>query len=278
MRKTILALTATAIFSSTVMAEGISTGAKGLTYNDVFGANLSSALFEQGFDLPLKHSKGSIENLDRVASGEADLGFTQADALMGWKTKNPNLQNNVEILGSLGKECAFMAVKKGGRIDSEDDLGQEGVKIATGSVDAGSSASWSYMTQLEESYQKASVFNRGGMRALAGVSTGKYDGFMWVTAEGNMDNRYLKTVLADASGLELLPLDDHNMNDKLPNGESVYTFKKVTVQEGFLSNTTVTAPCTDVLVVGNVDTDEELLDSVASILLTNKARIMNASN
>ncbi|MCV6605090.1 MAG: hypothetical protein OIF34_07275, partial [Porticoccaceae bacterium] len=111
---------------------GIATGKKGLTYHDIFGTNIASILREQGMKLPVLKTSGSLDNLDRVASGSASIGFTQADALMYWRGKNSAQQNSIEILGALGKECAFVAVPRNGKVSEEDDLGQKGIKIAVG--------------------------------------------------------------------------------------------------------------------------------------------------
>ncbi len=275
-KRLLAAMTATALLSSApAFANGIATGKKGLTYHDVFGNNISSILREHGIKLPVLQTRGSIDNLNRVAAGEAEIGFTQADALMYWRSKNTGLQNNIEILGTLGKECAFVAVPEKGPISEEDDLGNKGIRIAVGPVTSGSAASWKYMTQLESDYSTASVFNKGGIRALAGLTTGRYDAFMWVTAEGNMENKYLKTVMKKGSGLKLISLDDYDLNDKLPSGEPVYEFRDVKVAKGFFSDEKIEAPCTDVLVVGNPEADEDTLEAVAEALLTNKNRIMN---
>ena len=58
----------------------ITTGQQGLTYNAVYGVNLASAMSEYGYSSTVIPSKGSLDNLDKVASGTAQIGFTQADA------------------------------------------------------------------------------------------------------------------------------------------------------------------------------------------------------
>jgi hypothetical protein len=253
----------------------ISTGRAGLSYHDLFGGNLASAMREQGVKLSVLESEGSIQNLDRVAAGEAQLGLTQADAFMSWRKQNPDSANDIEVLGTLDKECAFLAVKEGGPISDEDDLDKSGVKIAVGNIGSGSAATWSYLTQLEPDYAKASVFHKGGVRALSGVVTGRYDAFLWVTFRSNVNNDYMKTVMGKDSGLKLVPLNDYSLNDKLPTGDAVYAFDEVDVESGWFAST-VEAPCTDILVVGHLDASEKLLDSVAHILLTNKQRILSA--
>jgi hypothetical protein len=49
----------------------ITTGQQGLTYNAVYGVNLASAMSEYGYSSTVIPSKGSLDNLDKVASGTA---------------------------------------------------------------------------------------------------------------------------------------------------------------------------------------------------------------
>lgn len=55
----------------------ITTGQQGLTYNAVYGVNLASVLSEYGYSSTVIPSKGSLDNLDKVASGTAQIGFTR---------------------------------------------------------------------------------------------------------------------------------------------------------------------------------------------------------
>lgn len=249
----------------------ISTGEKGLTYDGVFGSNLASALGEYGYKSELLRSKGSMENNDRVASGEAVLGFTQADAHALWLKQNPNDVSNVEILGVIGSECVFVATSVDGAVGSEDDI-KEGTKVAIGSPDSGSNASWSFITTLEPDYSKATVYNKGGIRALAALTTNQYDAFVFVTSDSNKQNKYFTAINSKNSRLQLIDFDDYDLNDNLPNGNPVYTFKKVEYNSDFFASS-VKVPCTDILVIANADANTELLDDVANLIMTNKQRI-----
>ncbi|SBK11388.1 Uncharacterised protein [Klebsiella variicola] len=51
----------------------ITTGQQGLTYNAVYGVNLASALSEYGYSSTVIPSKGSLDNLDKVASGTVSI-------------------------------------------------------------------------------------------------------------------------------------------------------------------------------------------------------------
>lgn len=61
----------------------ITTGQQGLTYNAVYGVNLASALSEYGYSSTVIPSKGSLDNLDKVASGGGVLANQNKKRLTG---------------------------------------------------------------------------------------------------------------------------------------------------------------------------------------------------
>ncbi|MFP5300078.1 TAXI family TRAP transporter solute-binding subunit [Cobetia sp. SIMBA_158] len=271
MKKSVLALTASLAFAAgSVSAQEviITTGKSGGGYHGVFGTNLARVLKEQGHDASVVTSLGSIQNLDRVNSGEAHIGFTQGDAFAAWSKKHPN--SNVEEIGSLGEECVFVATREDG-IDDEDDIG-EGTKIAVGEKGTGSAVSWDYLRTLEDDYAEASTFYQGGIRSLAKVASGQFDAFLWVTAPGNLNHSYLEAVNAN-DDLRVISLNDYSLNEKLPSGETVYEFHDVVVREGRFSDTEVETPCTSVLAVANTEMGAEALESAAAAIMMNANRI-----
>lgn len=275
MRKLLIGVLA--LFSSMAMAGEdvvITTGQQGLTYNSVYGVNLASALNEFGNRSQVVPSKGSLDNLDKVAAGQAQLGFTQADAFQFWRSKHPNEAQNVDIVGQLAKECVWVAVKKDGKITKASDL-SNGAKIAVGDPDSGSYASWQYLQQLVKEYAKAETYAKGGIRSLAKVATGEYDAFLWVSAAGK-PNKFLDAVNQDSSGLELIDMSTWSVNDKLPNGQTVYTKETAQVNNNFFGGK-VDVPCTTTLVVANNNGSDELLEAVSTILLKNQTRILGTA-
>lgn len=252
----------------------IATGQKGLTYNAVYGANLAGALGEFGNDTNIIPTKGSLENLDKVAAGEAQLGFTQADAYQFWRNTHGNEAQKVDIVGELPKECIFVAVKDSGRINSEGDI-KAGVKIAVGEPTSGSYASWQYLQMLEPNYAKAETYAKGGLRSLSKVATGEYDAFLWVAAAGKT-NKFLDAVTQKGSGLKVIDMNGWHVNDRLPNGQAVYEKESVPVEAGMIFDTSAKVPCTKTLVVANTDAGDDLLETVSGILLKNQSRIVSS--
>lgn len=278
MKKTILALTAALAFSGFALAEDgqlvtLTTGKKDGTYHNVFGANFAAALREFGYKTTLTPSKGSLDNLDRVAANEAQIGFVQADAFMLWHSKHQNEAAHVGTIGKLQKECAYLVVKDGGKIDDEDDI-KAGVKLAIGKPDSGTYATWQYMRQLEKDYAAATTTADDSNLVFNSIKTGDIDGFLIVNAQ-NKTNARLTAAAADGSGLKIIGLDDYSLDGKLPTGERVYSLEKSAYSQGWGNN--VKTSCMDTLVIGNIDeANEQLVDDAAGIVMTNLNRIISA--
>lgn len=252
----------------------ITTGQQGLTYNAVYGVNLASALGEYGYSTTVIPSKGSLDNLDKVASGAAQIGFTQADAYQFWRSRHSNEAQKVDIIGELADECVFVAVKKGSAISDESDI-KAGVKIAVGEPASGSYASWQYLQSLEKDYAKAETYAKGGVRALAKVTTGEYDAFLWVSAP-DRSNKFLDAVNQKDSGLTVIDMNGWHVDDKLPNGKPVYELKKAVTESGWISDSKVKVPCTKTLVVANTDAGDDMLETASTVLLKNISRVLGS--
>ncbi|BBE78723.1 TAXI family TRAP transporter solute-binding subunit [Phytobacter diazotrophicus] len=277
MKKSFTAIAAVLLFSSfgaTAADITITTGQQGLTYNAVYGVNLASALSEYGYKSTVVPSKGSLDNLDKVASGEAQIGFTQADAFQFWRSRHGNEAQKVDIIGELGDECVFVAVKDGGKVGSESDL-KEGIKIAVGEPASGSYASWQYLQSLEKDYAKVETYAKGGVRSLAKVTTGEYDAFLWVSAP-DRTNKFLESVNQKGSGLTMISMNGWSVDDKLPNGKAVYELKKAVTESGWLSDSKVKVPCTKTLVVANTDAGDDMLETASTVLLKNLSRVLGS--
>lgn len=275
MKKSLTAIAAAFLclsFSATAQDVVITTGQQGLTYNAVYGVNIASAMSEYGYSSTVITSKGSLDNLDKVAAGEAQIGFAQADAYQYWRQRHGNEAQHVDIIGELADECVFVAVKAGGKIDDESDL-KAGMKIAVGEPTSGSYASWQYLQSLEKDYAKVETYAKGSVRSLAKVTTGEYDAFLWVSAP-DRSNKFLEAVNQKDSGLTVINMNGWHVDDKLPNGKPVYELKKATTETGWLSDSKVKVPCTKTLVVANVDAGDEMLETASTVLLKNLSRVL----
>lgn len=251
----------------------LTTGMVGGSYHDVLGVNLRNVMREQGVNMTVVPSRGSAENLERIFNGEAQVGFTQADALARWLRSNPTA--DIEILGSLGQECVFMATSDDNNLDRISRITDSGHRVAVGERGTGSALSWDYIRTLNDDYAQVQTFYQGGMRALAQVKTGQLDAFVWVTSPHNRDHRFFEAVNQDNSGLRFVNFNDRELRGELPNGETVYQTTDITIRSSTLGfgGVSVQAPCTGLMVVADYNLDSHILEELAYSIMMNGSRI-----
>jgi len=261
------------LVTTAVAAEPIiTTGGKSGTYIKV-GHNLKSLLGTG----TVVTSKGSVENLDRLAKGEAQIGLVQMDAYAWYASKHPEVATELEIMGSLYEECAYLAVNAGGKVLNEDDLQTvKDATIAVGSKGSGTAVTWDYMLKLEPKYKNAGVVFTGGTRALGKLVAKQVDAVMWVT-KPKLDDKMAQTVLKNKE-LQLVGFNDKDLNDKLPTtGKPVYQFRTIDTAKGLFNDKEITTACVEAVIVARTDTDEEVLESVSDALLNYKNTLLNVN-
>ena len=278
MKNLIIALIVSSV-SLPVLAEDvvISTGGRGGSYFST-GEKLAGILAEYDYPAKSVKSNGSIENIERVASGEATLGFAQLDALAWWMNRNPESAGNLKVLGNLYTECVYVAVNTSGPISDEGDLQGDSAKVAVQKRGSGSAVSWSYMQDLEPDFAKGSTFFQGGLQLLnelANTPDGEINAFLWVSDPLNLDQRYLKTVLEN-DNLKLVDIKDWDLNDKHPElGRPIYRFEEPDVAKGLVFDKQLNTVCMDAVVVANANADDDMLDDVVDVLTVNRGRLFD---
>lgn len=220
-------------------------------------------------------SKGSVENMDRIMKGEANIAIVQMDAYAKYVSDNPEAASKLEIMGPLYEECVYLAVNKDGPIKSEDDLQQEGVTIACGKQGSGTAVSWDYMRQLEPGYKKAGVSFAGGTRALGKLASkpnGDINAVMWVT-KPDLTGKLAQTVLKN-DNLEFLDVDDKDLNDVYkPTGQPIYRFKTIKASGGFFGGKVETI-CVDAVIIADSEMDEDVLEKLSDVVLNYKSSLV----
>lgn len=220
-------------------------------------------------------SKGSVDNIEKIVAGTAQIGMTQMDALAWYLSKNPAAASKIEVIGPLYEECIFVAVSTDGKVKNEDDLQSDKATVAVGEEGSGSAVSWDYMRILEPGYAKAKVSFDGGLRTLGKLTVasgqGDANAVMFVQ-KPDPENKLISTVAGNKK-LKFIDVDDSDLNDKLPlTGKPVYTFKTVAVDKSFLA-TKVTVPCVDAAIIASKTTDGKLLDRLSDITLNYKTSL-----
>jgi TRAP transporter TAXI family solute receptor len=242
----------------------ITTGGKSGTYIKV-GHNLAG-IIPGG---TVVTSKGSVENLDRIMAGEAQLGIVQLDALAWYADKKPESVNKIELMGSLYEECVYIAYNKKGKVQNEDDLQREGVTIAVGKKGSGGAVTWDYMRKLEPGYAKASVSYTGGTRALNKLAVGESSGIdavLWVT-KPVLSGKHAQSVVNN-DAIDFLDVNDMDLNDVYkPIGKPIYEFRTIESEKGFFNDQEFKTICVNAALVADTDADEDLLEEVADVTL-----------
>lgn len=244
----------------------ISTGKKSGSYYPM-GIKISKLVG----GLMVEKSKGSTMNLEKVAKGEAAFGIVQKDDFAHFLKTNPEAP--IELIGDLKQECLYVVGSSSGKVDSDSDIQSKGIKVAIGKKGSGTQATWRYMKQLESGFGKATGVPKGGLRALAGITSGLYDVALFMQTPST-NNKLVKTVLQNKD-LKFIPVTDWDLNDKLPSGKPVYKHEKIDLKSNFFNDTELKTICTTASVIANTNTDEDLIDDVIGALLDNKNYIVD---
>lgn len=128
-------------------------------------------------------SAGSVENLRRVNSGDADFGIVYAGdlylAAKGLLTNDPKTYTNVHSLAYLYGAPAHLVVLADSGISAVKDL--EGKRVAVGAAGSGAAASAQRFFSALGLWDKMKIEYIGYNEAAAAIGDKKIDG-MWVFA------------------------------------------------------------------------------------------------
>lgn len=251
----------------------IAAGPTGGTYHDVYATNLITLL--SGYTVALMETAGSVENANLLADRAAELGFAQTDVLADLIVGDPARYGELEVVGRIGDECLYAAVRKDGPVSSLADLGRpigdRPARVAVGPDESGSFGTWRYVAHLMPSLGRAEVHRDTGTLALSRLGVGGFDLVAWVTDPENLDHVMLRAVLADDE-VDLLSVDDAALTGRLPNGIEVYDSRKVRVAKGWFGRKVRTI-CTTGLIVARPGIDPRLLEQVSAVLTLETDRL-----
>lgn len=236
--------------------------------------NTTLAQLPKKYNVTNTNTAGSKEILEKVATDKYGFGYVQSDALMAYNDKIEN--GEITILSNVLSECIFVIVNKNSGIDSEDDL--SGKKISVGANGSGAEVSLNYMKQLDpKSYESIETSYVEGSIALNQIKSklNGIDAFMFVAAP-TINNKFFKLVNEKDSDLKIIGIDDYSMNNKLPNGQSIYEYNTVITKDGTIFDTKVTTACTQATLISN--SENPALNNISDIALTNKPSIVKAAS
>ena len=211
-----------------VITAGVSTG----SYYSLSSV-LKKELRRQNLLVEIIPSVGSLENLERLSDSEhpANIGLTQADTLKHYLANNYKFARNMLVLGEIGKECVFIIAGNKYAIYNDDDLQQDnGQLMAISHPKSGVAITYQYMTSLEPKFQHTPARYMDGLEALAEIQLGsEYNpikALMLVMHPKTMFPE-VEWVLRNINDYRFVTVDDWDLNDKLPDGSSLYTYEDV---------------------------------------------------
>lgn len=244
----------------------LATGPAGGTYRAVYGANLVRLLPD--FDVFFRESQGSLQNLQQLLDGQADVAFVQADVYALARETRPEVARDLQVVGRLADECVYLARRKDGRIGSFDDLkkpaGDTPARIAVGPPEGGPAGTWLWLAHLEPALAGVEADPQGGTLALNQLAVGRFDAVLWVTDPANRDQKMTRALVANED-LELAAVSGKQLLEPLPDGTVVYRKQKVKGRETWTGRGVETI-CTTALVLMRRDADALLLDRVSDAI------------
>lgn len=219
------------------------------------------------------NSVGSMENIDNLISGKAQIGFAFADTYKLKLGQDPRAAK-LKILGVLNKGCLYTVVKKGGKISDDGDLEKTGVTIDIGPDGAGANTTWKYLGNFDNDFKKPNVVELGGgdPASLNSLEYGNIDATLSMQSP-SANNQLVLDVMSNKN-LKFLPITDGDFTDKLPDGKPIYTKEKILLKEGKFSDDTLETICTDVLVLGGETLNDSDYKLVSALIYRNKNEII----
>lgn len=128
-------------------------------------------------------SKGSVDNLDKLAGGECDAAPVQNDAFRVYKQKYQKDAGSLERAGPLYREYVHLICNRKNDISRVIDLRKGKVTVAIGPSGSGSSTTWDSFVLADKGYEKTPTSPLAGLRALEKVKIGDEIGCMlWTSA------------------------------------------------------------------------------------------------
>jgi TRAP-type uncharacterized transport system substrate-binding protein len=231
----------------------IASGVSGGTYRGIYADDLEKQLAD--YTVIHRLSSGSGENLEMLADGRAAFGFAQADVYAVRMAADPERFAALTVLGRLGVECLFIAVRKDGPIHTlaelEGSVGARPPEIAIGPPQGGASGTWQHLALLNPGLTTAIAHPVGDRMALRYLERGTFDAVVWVTDPSNFDHRMLRTVRESAQ-LELLEVDDEAFTSTLPDGSQVYETGQVRLEK---NGSPIQTVCTSAILLAGTEPD-----------------------
>ena len=173
-------------------------------------------------------TKGSLDNLDKVTSGECDGAFVQSDAMLVYSNRNAKAISSLERAGVLYQEQAHMICNRNLNLGRMVNLTKD-MTVAIGPEGSGAHTTWdAFVLADKKRYSPVNTDNRSGIRAIQAVADGSaVQCALVITA---LNAPFMKTDAQNAGDrVVLVGTDDRDMTTvaKDARGQFVYTYGEI---------------------------------------------------
>lgn len=178
-------------------------------------------------DVEVLSTTGSMENLRKLVSGEADMAIVQSDvlALLGKDFPGARLISEQAVIY---KEAVQMVANTASGIKDVHDLKAGKHTVYIGPEGSGTAKTWEGFVLQDPGYKSIKTANASYEEALQKVIQDPNCVMMFV---GGLNNNYLKAaeeLAVKTRKLRLVAVDDWNFNNKRDgNGNRIYKFVKI---------------------------------------------------
>ena len=237
MKKLLLSSLMLLAITPPLLAAEIQIGAGGASgeYTNTIVPAISEALKKQGMSAKAVVSAGSQENIDKVMSGEFQVGLSQLDVAALNMTKEKDPDENLILMGKISPEALFCAVKKDGKIKSYADLTdkqEQPLKVSVGGEKSGTAKTFSYIMKLDSDLKAIEFSDKEDIDAeLDRLASGRRDLVCFVMMP-NPDNARIKRVM-ESQDLAFISIDKPVFTTAEVSGVKVYNIAEVPVSGGF---------------------------------------------
>jgi len=206
------------LFNTTFAAQiKIGTGGEKGIYHAVAGQQLLVQLSNnKKLTAMLVTGTGSLDNIEKLKSGEIDAAFVQPDSLIN----NPGFP--FKVVTVFHPEYVHMISLKG-KLKSIKELTEKDT-IAIGKNGGGTAVTWSNFIDQDPSYKKIATIPESGAAALAALEAGEIKAVLRVC--GLRDGDIMRAD-AQKGKFQIVAVDDWDFNNKEVQGKKIYEFIKI---------------------------------------------------
>lgn len=158
---------------------GMVTGSKTGTYIKI-GSDIAKIAKENGLDILVKESEGSLDNIERMLSSEnAAIGIVQSDVLGYLYSAMPNVAKQLRLIYPLYNEEVHVFARK--EIQTFKDL--QGKRVAVGTKGSGNWLTMTNMLHMMGVEPAERITDIGPLDAVSAVLSGDLDAMIYVAGK-----------------------------------------------------------------------------------------------